>query len=359
MMMRTFALMIAWLSLVAVTSARAAVEPYVVCVSNERDGTVTFVDGATDRVIDTLAVGQRPRGIHASPDGRWLYIALSGTPIAGPPKKDASGKPIRDDDDEREADHAQDGIAAVDVASRKLVKKLPAGTDPEQFAVNPDGTRLFIANEDAGLATVLNIATEKVEQAIPVEIEPEGVGISPNGQWVYVTCEGEGDVVVIDTAARKVVAEFRVGGRPRSASFLPDSSRAFVPSETLGKLHVIDTRGHKLVRSIELPKGSLPMDTKVSRDGRHLFVSNGRGGTVSIIDTATFAILKTIPVGTRAWGIALSPDDRFLYVANGPSNDISKVDVSAGAEVKRIAAGASPWAVAVIASRPPAQANVR
>src|SRR4051812_17880846 len=161
---------------------------YEVFVSNERDGTVTVIDGSTRQVSGTIEVGKRPRGIHASPDGKTLYVAVSGTPIAGPPKRDASGKLI-DDDDDRPADHSQDGIAVVDIATRKLVKKLPAGTDPEQFAVSLDGKKLYIANEDAGTVSVLNVISGSVEATVRVSTEPEGVGISPNGKWVYVTCE--------------------------------------------------------------------------------------------------------------------------------------------------------------------------
>src|SRR5437764_10923354 len=67
---------------------------YLVCVTNERGGDVTLIDGATHAVVATLPVGKRPRGIHPSPDGRTLYVALSGRPIEGPPQLDASGNPI-------------------------------------------------------------------------------------------------------------------------------------------------------------------------------------------------------------------------------------------------------------------------
>src|SRR4051794_35979420 len=67
---------------------------YWVCVSNERSGDVTILDGADRSVVATIPVGKRPRGIHASPDGKRLYVALSGSPIAGPPKLDAKGNPL-------------------------------------------------------------------------------------------------------------------------------------------------------------------------------------------------------------------------------------------------------------------------
>ncbi len=67
---------------------------YQIYVSNEKSGDLTVIDGSDNRVLDTIPVGKRPRGIHASPDGKSVYVALSGTPVAAPPQLDAKGNPI-------------------------------------------------------------------------------------------------------------------------------------------------------------------------------------------------------------------------------------------------------------------------
>ena len=56
--------------------ARAESPSYLVFVSNERSGDVTVIDGATDAVVATFPVGKRPRGIHATPDGKRLFVTL-------------------------------------------------------------------------------------------------------------------------------------------------------------------------------------------------------------------------------------------------------------------------------------------
>src|SRR5271156_760243 len=67
---------------------------YQIFVSNEHSGDVTVIDGTDFKVTATIPVGKRPRGIHASPDGKTIYVALSGTPISEPPALDANGNPI-------------------------------------------------------------------------------------------------------------------------------------------------------------------------------------------------------------------------------------------------------------------------
>ena len=44
-------------------------------VSNEKDNTVTVIDGNTLEVLKTIPTARRPRGIIASPDGKEVYVA--------------------------------------------------------------------------------------------------------------------------------------------------------------------------------------------------------------------------------------------------------------------------------------------
>ncbi len=171
-------------------------------VTNERSGDVTVINGADLKVVATIPVGKRPRGIHVSPDGKLVYVALSGTPIEAPPQIDAHGNPVfekkRDGDDDN-ADKAADGIGVLDIAAQKLTGKLHAGSDPEEFALSKDGRHIYISNEDTKTASVINIASGKLEHIVPVGQEPEGVTTTPDGKQFYVTCEAGGDIYVVDT----------------------------------------------------------------------------------------------------------------------------------------------------------------
>ena len=97
-----------------------------------------------------------------------------------------------------------------------------------------------------------------------------------------------------------------------------------------------------------------PMGVVVSPDGKRVFVSTGRGGSVIVIDTATNAATGSVKVGDRPWGIGLSPDGKVLFTANGPSNDISVVDTDTLTVLGTIKAGQRPWGI-VVAPAPPAR----
>ena len=92
------------------------------------------------------------------------------------------------------------------------------------------------------------------------------------------------------------------------------------------------------------------MGLAMSPDGRTLYATTGRGGSVLAVDTEKLEVTGTVKVGKRPWGIAISPDGRKLYVANGPSNDLSVIDVASMKEVARIPCGQSPWGVTVVSA---------
>lgn len=310
-------------------------------VTNESGGDISVIDVGTQQLVATIPVGKRPRGIRLSPDGSTIYVALSGSPIAGPGVDESKLPP---------PDKKADGIGVVSVKEMKFIRLIPAGSDPEQMAITLDGTRLFAANEDTGLATALEIETGKVLGSWKVGDEPEGVNMRPDGHVVYVTSEGDNQVSAIDVDKLKLLKTFEVGARPRSTAFTPDSSRAYVPSETGQAITVIDAKQHKVLTTIKLEGGPLvrPMGTVVSPDGTTLYATTGRGKSVLYIDTKTNKQTATFEVGERPWGITVSPDGKFLFTANGPSNDVSIIDVAEKKVVAKVKAGNRPWGIAYV-----------
>jgi YVTN family beta-propeller protein len=119
-------------------------------VTNEVSGDMTIIDTGTFRVLATVPLGKRPRGIHASPDHKTLYVALSGSPIAGPDVDESTLPP---------PDKSADGIGVFDVAQGKIVRTIHGGSDPENFDISKDGKQLFISNEDISAVSIVDIAS--------------------------------------------------------------------------------------------------------------------------------------------------------------------------------------------------------
>lgn len=318
-------------------------------VSNEDGHSVSVLDPDSAATIATIAVGKRPRGMKLSSDGSRLFVAVSGLPKCPPSVPDEECAKL-------ERDLQADGIAIVDTATQKVVQVLHAGSDPEQFALSPDGKKLFVANEDAATLSVVDAASGRITASVPVGREPEGVGITPDGRWVLVTNESDNSVSVIDTGTLKIVKSVEVGKRPRDVAFTPDGRTAYVSGEFDSSVYRMAVpQGAPVERVLQLRKEARPMAVVLDSKRGRLYVSTGRGGTVAVIDSATNKLLAEVAVGTRPWGIALSNDGRWLYTANGPSNDVSVIDTSTLRAVRHIPAGRSPWGV-LVGPDPPSKA---
>src|SRR4029077_991285 len=176
-MHRLFVFWVLWVLLAPAT--RAEPPSYLVFVSNERSGDVAVIDGPTDDVVGTFPVGKRPRGIHATPDGRRVFVTLSGSPRMAPGL----------DENRAPADKTADGLGVIDPVARKLIDRWHVGSDPEQFAISKDGKFAFIANEDDASASIIDLDSGQPRGKIKVSEEPEGVGVNPATGEVYVTCE--------------------------------------------------------------------------------------------------------------------------------------------------------------------------
>src|SRR5262249_51267813 len=85
----------AWLA------AAAPAHALMAYVSNEKGNTVSVIDLDNWTVTDTIKVGQRPRGIEFSRDGKFVFVAVG-------------------DDDT---------IDVIDTATKQVVDTLPSGPD--------------------------------------------------------------------------------------------------------------------------------------------------------------------------------------------------------------------------------------
>ena len=314
---------------------------YRIYVTNERSGDLSIIDSTTHEVVSTVPLGKRPRGIHASPDGNLIYVALSGSPIAGPGVDESTLPP---------ADKSADGIGVFDVAQGKLVKMLKSGSDPEEFDITLDGKFLYVSNEDVAGVSILDLTTEKIVATLPTGEEPEGVELSPDGKFVYATSEDAGMIYKIDTGTQKVMNSLKVGRRPRTIAWMPDGKNVWVNAENDGTVVYVDTVKNEVVETISLGEAGAvkPMAVLLSKDASRLYVSTGRGKKVFVLDAKTRKVESSFEVGQRPWGIALSPDGKTLYTANGPSNDLSVVDVATKAVTKKVMLTGSPWGIVVL-----------
>lgn len=108
-----------------------------------------------------------------------------------------------------------------------------------------------------------------------------------------------------------------------------------------------------LANSGNMPAASLmnPTGLAVSGNGAVAYVANQGGNTVSVLNTATGAVSKTVKVGSQPSAVAVSSDAGRAYVANRGGGTVTVINTTTNTVVgSAIRVGSAPQDVAVNAA---------
>jgi YVTN family beta-propeller protein len=296
-------------------------------VSNEGSANVSVIDTASDKVLYTIKVGEKPAGIVASPDRSRLYLS-SRTGV----------------------------LVEHDLYDEKESARVALGKSPQAFSLSPDGKTLALAVKDDGVVALVNAATLAVVKKIPMRgRHPEQTLFTPDGRWIYASPEEGDSIDVIDVAKGTVAKSIKVGDRPRGIGFLPDSSRAYVAIDRADEVVAIDVSRQEVIARVKTAGG--PNAVTVHPNGKRVFVSAGRAATVQVLDTTSNTIVAEAQVCERPGNMALTHDGGKLYVACGRDDELSVIDTSTNKRIARIPVGSLPSGVVITETSVPPRAQ--
>ncbi len=220
----------------------------------------------------------------------------------------------------------------------------PSGPAPEAdrsrtCAVTPDGSRAVVVCQNSQTAVVVDALTREVLATVSVDRRPGRVAITPDGTKAVVTSRDGVNLTVIDLATY-TKTDIPISTRADELCISPDSQFAYAVVITGGdgvwrvNLNTLAVQGAKLATG---DMGSIGMASQpfsgiaLSHDGATLVTCNSFTNTVSIIDTAAWAVVKTLPTGAFPVSAAFSPDDLKLYVVNRDGESVTVINVAGAA----------------------------
>jgi YVTN family beta-propeller protein len=136
-----------------------------------------------------------------------------------------------------------------------------------------------------------------------------------------------------------------VGSDPTGVAVTPDGKQAYVANHGSGNVSVIDTATNAVVATVRV--GSGPYGIAVTPDGKHAYVADNGSGNVDVIDTATNTVTATIPVGAGPYGLAVTPDGKTAYVSNQSAGTVTPINTATGAAGTPIPVGSAPRQIAI------------
>jgi YVTN family beta-propeller protein len=258
-----------------------------------------------------------------------------------------------------------------------------AGADPDlatngiYYGVVVAGDTVYAAQGAHDSIAVLSLAADgslAAKKAISTKAGdfPAGLAID-GGNRLYVTNNSAGDAAVpaslaiYDLKSQVELGRYTFDSDTHTSNFalgvavLANGSKAYCASERDGCVYVLNTTDptHPTKSSV-IATGSHPLAMLLNHDQSRLFVTNAQSDTVSVIDTATDAVVGTVLLrpgtsrglpGVSPTALALSPDEKTLYVTLADMNAVGVVDVASLTLSGMIPAGWYPTAVLATADQ--------
>ncbi|MGK3131611.1 YncE family protein [Pantoea sp. C8B4] len=242
---------------------------------------VSFIDTATNTVRHITYVGRSPHEAFFTPDGKEVWVTVRG----------------------------EDYVSVLDASSGegKTRIKVPGGPGMQIFS--PDGQYGYVCSSFNPETVVVDVKTHKtvgsVKQASPF---CPNIAASPDGKQVWFTLKDTGKVQVFNARPPfNIIKTLDTGPITNHVNIVENAkgSFAWVTVGGLNRVNVYRTDDFSQVASI--PVGNLPHGLWPSGDGKRIYVGLENADALTAIDTTTYKVVATIPIGQAPQAVAYVP----------------------------------------------------
>lgn len=273
-------------------------------VANFGSSTISVIDAATSEQTSYVQgyTGVQPFDVAFSPDGSLAYV---------------TGRDVN----------------VIDTATNTQIAVVPGlSSFQSRVAFSPDGTRAYVMSaQAAGELAIIDTATHTVVGTVTgfAGFLYGDLAVTPDGATLLMANYGASQVDIVDLAAETLTGSVTgfTGSSPSSIALSADKTTAWVTSEDTDTVSVIDL--DSLSEADAITVGSRPAEIERSPSGDYMYVTNIRGGDVSVISTSDRAVVATLPnyVGNRPIGIAVTGTGDAAYVAERTGNQVVRVPI--------------------------------
>jgi hypothetical protein len=247
-------------------------------------------------------------------------------------------------------------MAVFDRQTLQLLRNVEVGDAPAHVMTRVDTDQVHVSANGDGYVIELSPLGTNVDRRIPVQFRGENPGhphahtMSHDGQTMVTPNSNTADSTRIDVPSGIITDKTPTGILPIATGMMPDASKYYVSNYldstitciSIGVASCKSGSNTVAVKTISLlanynpvtgaisgPIGALPIQTPVSPHGKWVITANTLTATITIIDTATDALVKMLPCGAGCHGVnfgAKAGGGYYAYVSSKFSNDLLVVD---------------------------------
>ena len=188
---------------------------------------ILVIDALTKSIIKKIEVGQRPVGIAADPDGRYVYVANSYS----------------------------NNISIIDTFNNEVVGNIGVGDRPRYVKVSQ--RYILVSNSGSSTTIVLNRLSLRKSFTIFTPLQPGRIIKGLKGRF-YVTGERSDDISIIDPFVNVALRKIRVGHYPSGMALDIDRKLLYVTNFKDDTVSIIDLLREREIGRIAV--GNRPYD---------------------------------------------------------------------------------------------------
>jgi YVTN family beta-propeller protein len=360
-----------------------------VIITNSLDDTVSLLDldtmgSASWGEVARIPVGLNPvelEGPHhtaVSPDGAYYYVGISNyVPGGGSGPHGAHG-----------AGTADGYCLKMDASTNRLAGSVRVDRNPGDVILSRDGRTLYqthfdllkiadavrrgITDErqmDSRLA-IIDAETMTRKAMVAVCPAPHAVRLSPDERRAYIACWSD-EVAIVDLVApnypvTRVKVATNAGNaisprhQPYALTVSPATGGVWISSLASRSVQYLDPATLTMAPARSVLLSGSPLFGTLTADGGTLYVPYQSSDALAVIDPATSAVRRTIPLApsgcVNVHQVELTPGERYgLAVCEGDHvgpGTLHVVDLAENKVAKTVQVGLYPDSVAILRRNP-------
>jgi DNA-binding beta-propeller fold protein YncE len=240
-------------------------------------------------------------------------------------------------------------LTVFDRKTGGLLRNVTVGEAPAHVMTRVDTDQVHVSINGEGSMVELSPFGTHIDRTIQVQDsgnpgQPHAHWMSHDGHTMVTPNSNTNDSTVVHVAPGTIEPKVATGTLPIASGMMPDGSKYYVSNFLSSTISVIDlTTPHPtLIKNIDLLAnynpisgavsggfGGLPIQTPVSPNGKWVFTANTLTNTITIIDTATDTLVKSLPCDAGCHGVNFGAKEGggyYAYVSSKFANELLVVD---------------------------------
>jgi YVTN family beta-propeller protein len=310
--------------------ATAARSEGALFVAAKRGNMLSRLDLASGAEVLRVPSCANPHELATAPDGQHVALACYGGTSVDIFRTADLAKVASIDLEENARPHGivwhPSGAIYVTVEGRcalfRISAPLSGAPRLEKFATGKLGSHMIAVAGDESAAWTTDLGSRTVTRvalapgvaprSVTVGEEPEGIALSGDGKTLWVSARGSNQAFALDPEMLEVRKTIATGRFPLRIALRPQGDVAISSNLQDASLSVIDTATARVIRTIAVsPPDEAEARFQVtilwSPDGSRIYVAETGTSTIAEVDYASGKVLRRLKAGEGGDGLAILP----------------------------------------------------